>query len=347
VGGVYMRPPFYLDKGRILGYTVPPMDHFDLNAAFIFVRVAQEGSFRGAARALGVPKTTISRKVAELEERLGVQLLQRTTRTQALTDAGAAFVEEAEGAFARLDAAEAAVKELQRAPSGKLRVTTTLHLGQSFLAPIVVEFLEAYPGVEVTLHLTDRAVDLVAERFDIALRAGALPDSTLMARLVVNGGYSVVASPEHLARHGTPRRPSELAGRPCLRFTKMGASARTVWPFGKGRRATEVAVSGRFVSDDFMCLRLAAERGLGIARLPHIIAAESIRSGRLVTLLDAYAPPSTPMHLVYVGGKHLPSRTRAFLEFAEPRLARALAEASVCSHTPPALPLTPTEPPSP
>ncbi len=304
------------------------MGQFDLNAAFVLVRVVQEGSFRSAARALGMPKTTVSRKVAELEEQLGVQLLQRTTRTLALTDAGAAFVEEAEGAIARLEAAEAAVTELQREPRGKLRVTTTVPLGQAFLAPIVVEFLEAYPSVEVMLHLTDRPVDLVAERFDVALRTGALADSTLMARLVVSGGFRVVASATYLAEHGTPKTPSELTGHSCVRFTKLGSAVRTTWPFGKGKRAVEVPVSGRFVSDDFVSLRTAAERGLGIARLPAIIVHESLREGRLVSLLDAHAAPSTPMHLVYVGGRHLPSRTRAFIDFVHRRLVQAFSAAS-------------------
>ena len=136
----------------------------------------------------------------------------------------------------------------------------------------------------------------------------------------------MVASPAYLARRGTPERPSELTGHTCVRFTKLGAAVRTTWPFGRGARAIEVPVGGPFVSDDFVSLRTAAERGLGIARLPALIVYESIRAGRLVSLLDAHAAPPTPMHLVYVGGRHVPSRTRAFLDFVEPRLAQALGE---------------------
>jgi DNA-binding transcriptional LysR family regulator len=300
----------------------------DLNAALVFVRVAQAGSFRGAARALGMPKSTVSRKVGELEERLGARLLLRTTRTLALTDAGAAFAEEAEAAIARLDAAEAAVAELQRAPRGRLRVTATVPLGQLFLAPIVAAFLEAYPGVELVLHLTDRPVDLVAERFDVALRAGALPDSSLIARLIGESSYRVVASADYLARNGMPGRPSDLTAHRCLRFIRPGAAARTTWPFGKGKRAIEIPVGGAFASDDFVALRVAAEHGLGIARLPHLIVHEAIRAGRLVSLLDADAAPPTPLHMVHVGGRHLPPRTRAFLDFVEPRLAAALSRAA-------------------
>jgi DNA-binding transcriptional LysR family regulator len=304
------------------------MGQFDLNAASVLVRVVQEGSFRGAARILGMPKSTVSRKVAELEEQLGVQLLQRTTRTLALTDAGAAFVEEAEGAMARFDAAEAAVSELQREPRGKLRVTTTIPLGETFLAPIVADFLAAYPALEVMVHLADRQVDLVAERFDLAIRTGALPDSSLVARLVGSSTYRVVASPEYLARHGTPRRPSNLSGHPCLRFSRLGTAVKTTWPFGKGKRAIEVPVGGRLVSDDFVVLRRAAERGLGIARLPNVVVHESVQAGLLVTVLDAFAPPPTPVHILHVGARHLPPRTRAFIDFAHPRLVEAFGTAA-------------------
>jgi DNA-binding transcriptional LysR family regulator len=309
------------------------MGHFDLNAALVLVRVVQEGSFRSAARALGVSKTTVSRKVGELEEQLGVQLLQRTTRTLALTDAGSAFVEEAEGAIARLDAAEAAVTELQREPRGKLRVTTTIPLGETFLAPIVADFLEAYPTLEVLVHLTDRPVDLVAERFDLAIRTGALPDSSLVAKLIGSSTFRVVASPAYLARHGTPRRPSDLSGHSCLRFARSGTPVRTTWPFGKGKRATEVPVSGRLVSDDFAVLRTAAERGLGVARLPIVMVHEALRAGTLVGLLESYAPPPTPVHILHVGGRRVPPRTRAFIDFAYPRLVEAFSDAS--RHNPP------------
>ncbi len=303
------------------------MGHFDLNAAFVLVRVVQEGSFRSAARALGMPKTTVSRKVAELEEQLGVQLLRRTTRTLALTDAGSAFVEEAEAAIARLDAAEAAVTELQREPRGKLRMTTTIPLGETFLAPIVADFLAAYPGLEVTVHLTDRHVDLVAERFDIAIRTGALPDSSLVAKLIGSSAYRVVASPAYLAQHGAPRRPSDLSEHSCLRFTKSGTAVRSTWPFGKGKRARDVPVGGRLVSDDFVVLRKAAERGLGVARLPVVVVHEALRAGTLVSLLEAYVPPPTPVHILHVGGRHVPPRTRVFIDFVHPRLVQAFADA--------------------
>jgi DNA-binding transcriptional LysR family regulator len=300
----------------------------DLNAARILVRVVQEGSFRSAARALGMPKTTVSRKIAELEAQLGAQLLQRTTRTLALTEAGAAFVEEAEGAITRLEAAEAAVTELHAEPRGKVRVTATLSLGEQFLAPIVAEFMEAYPAVEVTVHLTDRTVDLVAERFDVAIRAGDLPDSSLVGRLIGTSTYRVVASASYLARYGTPSRPADLTSHACLRFAKAGTAVRTTWPFRSGKQPVDVPVSGRLVSDNFAVLRTAAECGLGVARLPMAVVHASIREGRLVTVLDGFASAPTPLHLLHVGDRRLPSRTRAFLDFAYPRIVSAIAEAT-------------------
>ncbi len=304
------------------------MGQLDLNAARVLVRVVQAGSFRAAALQLGMPKTSVSRKVAELEEYLGAQLLRRTTRTLSLTDAGAAFVEQAEGAIARFTSAERAVSEQQREPRGLLRVTATVTVGQTLLAPLLAEFLQAYPAVEVSLHLTDRHVDVVAERFDVALRIGALADSSLVAQHVVSSGLQLFASPRYLRTHGTPRTPADLAAHDCLRFAKTGVAVRGTWPLGKGKRTKEVSVSGRLVADDWGVLREAAVRGLGIARLPAVVVGDAVRKGTLVSVLDEYAPPAMPLHLVYFAGRHLPPRTRAFIEFMRPRLASEVGEAT-------------------
>ncbi len=300
------------------------MGHLDLNAALVLVRVVQAGSFRAAAMQLGMPKTSVSRKVVELEEHLGVQLLRRTTRTLALTDAGAAFVEQAEGAIAHFEAAEQAVSAQQRDPCGRLRVTATVTVGQVLLAPLLAEFLQAYPAVQVTLHLTDRQVDLVTERIDVAFRIGELADSSLVAQRVGTSRLRLFASPRYLRMHGTPCTPADLAAHNCLLFTKTGAAVRTTWPLGKAKRVREVSVAGRLVADDWAVLREAAVRGLGIARLPEIHVREAVRKGALISILDEYTLSEVPMHLVYFGGRHLPPRTRAFIEFIRPRLAREL-----------------------
>jgi DNA-binding transcriptional LysR family regulator len=305
------------------------MGQFDLNGALVLVRVVQAGSFRAAAERLGMPKTTVSRKVSELEAQLGVQLLLRTTRKLSLTDAGLAFVEEAEAAIARLEAAQEAVTELQREPRGRLRITTAVSIGELFLAPVLSQFLEAFPSVEVVLLLSDRIVDLVEERFDVAIRAGHLRDSSLIARRIGSASDRVVASPDYLTRHGTPQRPSDLSSHACLRFSRSGMEVRSSWPFGTGARSSEVTVSGRLVSDDFVVLRTAAEQGLGIARLPGLLAHEAIQAGRLVPLLDDQATPPTPVQLVLPKGTRLPASTRAFIDFVQPRLTQALAGAGL------------------
>jgi DNA-binding transcriptional LysR family regulator len=276
---------------------------------------------------------------------LGVRLLQRTTRRLSLTEAGLAFAEEAEVAIARLEAAQDAVAELQREPRGRLRVTTAVTIGELFLAPVLAEFLQAFPAVDVLLQLTDRPVDLVAERFDVAIRAGELSESSLIARRIGSSTYRVVASPDYLSRHGTPQRPADLSSHACLRFTRSGMEVRPSWPFGAGARRMEVPVGGRLVSDDFVVLRTAAEQGLGIARLPGLLVHEAIQAGRLVALLDDQAPPPNPLHLLHPGGGRLPARILAFIDFVQPRLAQALAPGSaIASPEASALPLHTIEP---
>lgn len=298
---------------------------FDPFGALVLVQVVQAGSFRAAADALAMPKSTVSRKVSELEAQLGVQLLQRTTRQMSLTDAGVAFVEEAEAAQAHLEAAQAAVGALQREPRGQLRVTTTVPIGELLLAPMVPAFLMAYPAVELLIQLGDRQVDLVSERIDVALRAGALPDSSVVALPLGGSTYRVVASPAYLSAHGAPRSPSMLSEHSCLLFRKASTALRSTWPFDKGKRRFHVPVQGRLVSDDFVVLRTAAEQGLGIARLPGVLVQEAIQAGRLVPLFDSLAPEPTPIHLLHASGRRLPARTRAFIDFVQPRLTQALA----------------------
>jgi DNA-binding transcriptional LysR family regulator len=305
------------------------MGQFDVNAAMVLVRIVEAGSFRAAAQRLGIAKTSVSRRVADLEKQLGAQLLRRTTRRLALTDAGAAFVERIAEAIPHLEAAEEAVSALQLEPRGRLRVTTSVPTGQLFLSPLIAEFLHAYPAVEVAVHLTDRNVDLVSERFDVAVRMGALPDSSLVAKSLGTYTYRLVASPDYLARRGRPKKPQDLAAHECLRFGKATSNARTSWSFGKGRRTTEVLVGGRLLSDDLHLLLEAANQGLGIARLPPSMVNDPIAKRTLVPILEDHALPPIPVHLVYVGGRNLPARLRAFLDFMQPRLSRCFADAEV------------------
>lgn len=308
------------DKRSASGYTVPLMGQLpDLDAAALFVKVIDAGSFRGAARALGVPKSTLSRRVAALEERLGARLLQRTTRRLGLTDAGVAYHRQASQAIAVLDDAERTVSELQEYPRGSLRVTAPMLFGVLFLPELVAEFLTTYPEVQLSLDLSDRAVDLVNEGYDLAIRAGVLADSSWIAHKLGGAPLQLLASPAYLRARGTPSRPEELTEHDCLIF---GTQPRAVWPFGGGRRARSVSVRGRMASNNFLVLRDAAIAGLGICRIPGFLAVEAARRRRLVTLLDEHVHDPTPLHVVYPSARHVSPKVRAFVDFVRARLGQ-------------------------
>jgi DNA-binding transcriptional LysR family regulator len=301
-------------------YTVPPMDHVDMNAAIAFVRVAQTGSFRAASKSLGMPKTSVSRKIAELEARLGVQLLRRTTRQVAVTDAGLTYVDAAQSAIASLEAAEEAVSRQQREPHGRVRVTAPSPLGHAVLTTHLAEFLRVHPKVDVQLHLTYRPVDLLVERFDIALRYGALPDSSLVAVPLGAVEQHIVASPAYLRAHRAPKTPADLAAHECLLFGLDGPSLRAKWTLVSGKRKTDVAVRGRFATDDLLALHAAVLAGIGLARLPTPMITADLQGGALVSVLDGYTSVPTPLHLVHAGGRLLPARTRALIDFLVARM---------------------------
>jgi DNA-binding transcriptional LysR family regulator len=290
----------------------------DINAALVFVKVVEQGSFRGAARALGVPKSNVSRKVSELEEHLGARLLQRTTRHVGVTDAGAAYHRHATMAVATLQDAERAVLDLVDKPSGMLRLTASINFGLLFLPAVVHDFLEENPEVQITVELSDRRVDLVEEGFDLAIRAGALPDSTFIAQRL--GGTQVVcfASPGYLKKRGVPKTPDDLAEHDCLLY---GLSNVTTWTFRGARKPRQLPVKGRLVSNNYLFLRDAATRGLGIVRAPELIAIEALRRGRLKTVLDDFLLPESPIHAIYPSARHLSPKVRTFVAFLKKRCA--------------------------
>lgn len=282
----------------------------DLNEIVVFARVVDAGSFTAAARQLGMPKSTVSRKVAELEERLGARLLQRTTRKLHLTDVGHTYVQYARRVVGELEEAELAVTRMQEAPRGLLRVSAPLSVG--WLGPIVTSFLRRYPDVEVEMLGTDRVVDLIEEGFDIAVRAGRLADSTLIARpLGVMRSY-IVASPAFLAEHGTPASPEDLARTDCVAFG--GVREPTIWRLQADGKTTPFKIRARFVVNDFDMVQEAALGGLGVAMLPIFRCIDDLRAGRLVRLLREWCSPDIPMHAVYPSTRHLSPKVSAFLD---------------------------------
>lgn len=282
----------------------------DLNDVVVFAKVVQTGSFTRAGRELELPKSTVSRKVSELEARLGARLLQRTTRSLSLTDAGRAYYEHASRIVNELDAGDAAVQELEVAPRGRLRVSTPLNFG--LFAPLLSSFVKRYPAVEVEIVGSDRMVDLVEEKFDVAIRASRLKDSTLVARPLGVLRSFVVASPAYVARNGEPRKPKDLTEHTCLLFG-AGADRGHFRLSRKGKEAT-VAVGGRIVANDFDLLHDAAKNGLGVTMLPFPRIAADLEAGRLVRVLSEWSAPTFPIHAVYPSTRHLSPKVRAFVD---------------------------------
>lgn len=282
----------------------------DLNEILVFARVVEAGSFVGAARALGMPKSTVSRRVSSLEERLGARLLQRTTRRLSLTDVGRTYYAHAARVVAEVEEADHAVTTLQEAPRGLLRVTAPLNFG--FLGPIVASFLKRHPEVELELVCADRVVDLVQEAFDVAVRAGPLRDSMLIARGLGEMESFAVASPALLRARGTPAEPADLEKADCVVFG--AGSHRATWRLHRGEEDVAVEVGARLVVNDFDLLEEAALAGLGIAMLPVYRCVQHLRAGRLERVLADWCSPATPLHAVYPSTRHLSPKVRAFLD---------------------------------
>lgn len=282
----------------------------DLNEILVFAKVVEAGSFIGASRELEMPKSTVSRKVAELEERLDARLLQRTTRKLSLTDAGRTFYRYAARVVAEIEAAELAVARMQETPRGLLRVTAPLNFRN--LGPIVATFLERYPEVQLELVCSDRVIDLVDEGFDVAVRAGPLADSALIARRLGALESLIVASKAFLAEHGTPEQPRDLERFDCVVFG--GGADRSSWRLEGDGASVTVEVKTRLVVNDFDLLGDAVVAGLGIAMLPLWRCAEALRAGTLVRVLPRWGPPKVPLHALYPSTRHLSPKVRAFLD---------------------------------
>ncbi len=282
----------------------------DLNAIAIFAKVIDAGSFVGASRALGIPKSTVSRKVSELEEELGARLLQRTTRTLHLTDAGEAFHRHAVRVLAEVEEAERAVTFLQDVPRGVLRVTTPLSFG--FFGPIIGCFLTLHPEVRAEIICTDRLVDLVQEGFDVAIRTGTLADSSLIARSLGTLKSYVVATPDFFEAHGVPESPEDLARFDAVVFG-VGMSNATWRLFADGQ-TTYVEVKPRLIVNDPELLIASVLEGVGIGLVPAHLCVDHLRSGRLRRVLADYCSPSIPVSAVYPSTRHISPKVKAFLD---------------------------------
>jgi DNA-binding transcriptional LysR family regulator len=281
-----------------------------------FVAVVEAGSFTGAARRLGRSKASVSRQVRSLEERLGVPLLLRTTRSMSLTDAGAAYHQRAAAALADLEEAESAIGSLHASPRGRLRISLPMAYGLRVSASILLELGGEHPGLELDLSFSDRYVDLVGEGFDLAVRIGHLEDSSLIARRLTATRMVVCASPTYL--EGRPRvvRPSDLLDHDCLLYAQQVGG--TAWRFADGETVT---VTGRLRSDSGDALLAAALAGWGVAQLPDFYLAEPLASGALVPLLEEFEPEPLGVWAVYPQRRHLSVKVRLAVDRLAERLA--------------------------
>jgi len=278
-----------------------------------FVRVVERGSFAAAATDLGLTPSALSKLVTRIEDRLGVRLLTRTTRKLALTDEGELFVARSREILASIEAAEAEVTAASEKPRGHLRISVGTALAKQILRPALPVFLGRYPDISVELNVSDRQIDLVADQIDVAIRSGALGDSTLVARKLSEATRVICASPLYLKRHGTPRVPADLLRHNCL---TLPGPQWLQWPFHTHEGINRLAVSGSFTSDSADLLLDMAIAGFGIARLADFMVARALLEGSLVPLLnDSQMPEPFPIHALTVPGRHRAPRIRAFIDF--------------------------------
>jgi DNA-binding transcriptional LysR family regulator len=296
------------------------MDRADQMA--IFVEVAERGSFVQAARHLGRSPAAVTRAIAELEARLDVRLLNRTTRAVTLTEAGRGLLAGAKRVLVDFDEIEQAAAGQGRAPRGELAVTAPIVFGRRHVTPIVTAFLARFPDVNVRLLLLDRPIDLLDEGIDVAVRIGVLPDTSAIATQVGAVRRVVVAAPSYLARNAAPSTPADLSRHTVISFTGIGGAER--WQFvGDGGDAA-VKVTPRLTVSTAEAALDAAVDGFGITRLLSYQAAEGLAEGTLVQLLSAHEIRDLPVHLLYPAGRHPAPKLRAFIDFAAGRLRRRL-----------------------
>lgn len=292
-----------------------------LNDMALFVEVARTMSFRRAAEALGMPNSTLSRRVSALEKAIGLRLLHRTTRKLELTEAGQLYYERSQRIVQEARLAHEQLGELLAQPSGVLRASLPVDFASTYLAPLIAEFARAHPGINFEFDLTPRRVDLVSEPFDVAIRMGESQDSNLIARQLASLATHLYASPGYLARAGEPLQPAELSSHECLGF--KGSKA-TVWRLSRtdGSETVDVEVSGRFQLNSVGMMRRLATLDLGLVVLADALAADDVTAGRLRRVLPDWQGPRTPVYAI-TETRLLPAKTQRFIEFLRERLGQS------------------------
>jgi DNA-binding transcriptional LysR family regulator len=294
-----------------------------LESMSILVAAVDAGSLSAAARRLDTPLATVSRKVSEIETHLKTRLLNRTSRRLTLTDAGQAYVAACRRILEEVDEAERAATGEYSAPRGELIVTAPIVFGRLHVLPVVIAFLKAFPDIAIRLTLADHVVNLLESHVDVALRIGALPDSSLVAARLGSIRRVMCASPAYLSARGAPQRPEDLAAHDCIAFEGLSGAT---WTFTQGKSEALVPIRARLVVNTAEAAVDAAVAGVGITRVLSYQAAQALRTGTLAIVLAEFEPEPWPVHLVHAGGRLLPLKLRAFLDFAAPRIKERLAE---------------------
>jgi DNA-binding transcriptional LysR family regulator len=298
------------------------MDRFE--AMSTVLAVAEAGSLSAAARQQKTPLATVSRKVSELEAHLQTKLFNRSNRALVPTDAGHSYIAAAKRILADVAEAERTASGEYATPRGDLNVSAPVALGRLYLQPILVDFLAEYPEVDVRLGLQDRAVQILEEHVDVALRVGSLPDSSLIAARIGDICRVMCASPAYLKSRGEPRSPEDLSRHDCITYPSMQSPE--LWRFKRDQEEYAVPVRSRLVVSNLESACDAARSGIGITIALSYHVAEQIKSGELVALLQEFQPPSRPVSLVYSPNRFMPEKLRAFLDFTLPRLKRRLGD---------------------
>lgn len=289
-------------------------NRLSLEDLVVFETIARAGSFSAAADELGLTPSAVSRALTRMEDKLGVQLIRRSTRTLALTPEGEILVEGAPSVLAGLEALEIDLTERKRFVKGDLRVSVGTAMAETVVVPHLPAFMARYPEVILDLNVTDRRADLLRDRVDVAIRTGELADTTFRAKRIGSGRRIICASPDYLARFGKPTSPEDLTRHRCLVFT--GFDHLRHWPLSKGAKVTNVKVTPALQSDSALTLKRMASAGLGIAWVADFVVADAIADGRLIPVLEEfYTGDVFPIWALFAPAERVPLRVRAFLDF--------------------------------
>ncbi|MCE3219668.1 LysR family transcriptional regulator [Vibrio diabolicus] len=279
----------------------------------IFYHLIEQGSFSAAARHMSLTKSVVSKRIAKLEQELGVQLLYRTTRTLTLTEAGRAFFTHAKAVYQAVATAEESIVGLGKNLSGNIKVSVPTISGELILPQVINEFNQKYPDINIDMDLDNRFVDIVNERFDLAIRTGILPDSSLIARKLVDANWIVCASPQYLAKHGIPKQPQALDKHNCLVYSYQETGA-CEWAFKEGDEVYQITVDGNLCTNNSSVLRNVALLGQGIIYVPRVLVYEDLKQGRLIQLFKDETAKCLGIYAVYPYTRQQPEKIKIFIE---------------------------------